>query len=339
MSIQSKSVEDKNIGKRLDLFVMDMLSDGIYPGRYKEIFSRSFLSRYVKDVVKVNGASSKAGYKLRVGDIVEIDNDELEKVLDSGKERRDLLDRVIPQEPPADMLNIVAETEDFLVLNKPRNLVVHPGVANETDTLANYVRWYLEKEGSYDNMMDRAGIVHRLDKGVGGLMVIAKNLSAQRGLKALFMDKQVSKVYRTEVVPLNRTTFTSAFESANGKLESKLLKEDSLWSQNTNDVFMVEGYIERSNVNRMKYVLNADGTGKNAKFAHSLIYPISEDKCLVKILTGRTHQIRATMNYMGYVVKGDHLYGDSSVENSDRLELYSVSLGFEWKGSKFKCVL
>jgi 23S rRNA-/tRNA-specific pseudouridylate synthase len=121
---------------------------------------------------------------------------------------------------------------------------MHPGVGNKKGTLANYVRYYLESKGEYDNLVDRAGIVHRLDKGVSGLVVVGKNKKAQEFLKREFKNRRVIKVYHAELEEY--TNIEQKFDLKEYVEEMNIkMKPWKEWEK-------VEGYIGRSKIDRYK---------------------------------------------------------------------------------------
>ena len=298
--IMKISIDNQNIGKRIDAFISEVLSD--------KSISRSILQKYIQYGCKVNGVVCKKSYRLRKNDVVEIDEKYWKKV----KNELDLSDEIIAQEGE---LNIKYEDENFLVLYKPKGLVMHPGVGNKENTLANYVRYYLEKKGEYDNLLDRAGVVHRLDKGVSGLVVFGKNKKSQEFLKEEFKSRRVIKIYYA--VLQEDTNIVQSFDLKNyvKKMNIKL-KPWEKWQK-------VEGYIGRSITDRYKMEFRGYEF-PGSKYALSYIL-FNRKEALIKIETGRMHQIRATLKYLGYHIQGDSLYGSAEGNN---IMLESVLLSF-----------
>ncbi len=165
--------------------------------------------------------------------------------------------------------------------------------------------------------MDRCGIVHRLDKGVSGLIVVAKNKGSQEYLKSQFKDNSVIKIYRAELE-----------ESKNVEQNldiKKYLKELNIELQPWKSWEKMEGYIGRSSVNRYKMEFKKYEFG-GSKYALSYIKFFGKE-VLIKIDTGRMHQIRSTLEYLGFHIKGDSLYGKSS-DGNEMIMLESVLLSF-----------
>lgn len=156
-------------GSRLDLYLSERLE-----------LSRSQIKRLADSgLILVNGKQTKAGYKLRAGDVVSVEvPPEPEQVLK-------------PQPIP---LEIIYEDEDLAVISKPKGLVVHPGAGNLSETLVNALLYHFE-DLSEEGGPDRPGIVHRLDKDTSGLMLVAKHDRSHAYLTNLLKERQVEKHY------------------------------------------------------------------------------------------------------------------------------------------------
>ncbi len=293
-------IKGESVGKRLDQLMLEILTN--------QSFSRSIVQRYIDKGCMVNGKESKRSYRLKEGDLLSVDTQYWDKL----KKKLDLSNDILPQEGE---LDIRYEDEDLMVIYKPKGLVVHPGVGNSENTLANYVRYYLESKGEYDNLMDRSGIVHRLDKGVSGLMVVAKNKSTQEYLKGEFKRKRVVKIYHATL--LESTNIQQNFEIR--KYVSKMNIKLQPWL----NWQKVEGYIGRDRVNRYRMEFKTYQF-RGSKYALNYIL-FSNSEALIKIETGRMHQIRATLKYLGYHIKGDSLYGN---DKGNEIMLESVLLSF-----------
>lgn len=293
-------IKNEKVGLRIDLVVLDILNE--------ESLSRAIIQRYISKGCLINGKECKKGYRLKEGDTLSIDK----KYWSNIKDSIDLSKNLISQKGE---LDIRYEDVNLIVLYKPKGLVVHPGIGNKDNTLANYVRYYLESKNEYDCLLDRAGIVHRLDKGVSGLMVVAKNKSTQEYLKGEFSRKRVIKIYRAHLEESNK------FEQ--GIDLEKYLKEMNINFQPWKDWEKVAGYIGRDRVNRYRMEFRSyEFSG--SKYALSYIL-FSKNQALIKIDTGRMHQIRVTLRYLGYHIKGDSLYGNGKGED---IMLESVLLSF-----------
>ncbi|MDD2577954.1 MAG: RluA family pseudouridine synthase [Candidatus Dojkabacteria bacterium] len=310
-------ITENEEGKRVDLFLSESLKK-----RGFVVFSRSFLQENWDKLISVNNSFPKTSYKLRKGDRVEIDWEKLKK-LESSLDRSD---DIIPEEGD---LDILFETEDFLIIDKPKGIAVHPGIGNLSNTLVNRVRGYLELKGVYDKNLKRAGLVHRLDKGVSGVMVFAKTVPMQNKLQKQFEARIAKKIYLAQV----------EFRQLVTDIENILPQKSLDIYKEVEDIerrkfifneewYKVEGYIERSSKNRIKMAFKRYKSG-GAKNALSYIKPVSQDLLLVSIETGRMHQIRATLEYMGIYIKGDTLYKNNKGKNiPERIELRSIFLSF-----------
>ncbi len=174
-------------------------------------------------------------------------------------------------------LDIVYEDEYLIVLNKPTGLVVHPGSGNRKDTLVNGLLYYCDSL-SQTGGSDRAGIVHRLDKDTSGLMLVAKTDKAHEILSDMFKNKMVSREYIALI--------SGVFPSQTAKINAPIGKSSK-------DFRMQEvkdgGKVAVTNL----WVLN-----RYKK--HTLVRLALE--------TGRTHQIRVHLNYIGYPVFNDPVY-------------------------------
>jgi 23S rRNA pseudouridine1911/1915/1917 synthase len=177
-------------------------------------------------------------------------------------------------------LNVVYEDNDLAVINKPAGLVVHPGAGNPSGTLVNAIldRWSQIAEMDY--APKRRGIVHRLDKDTSGLILVAKNAPTLHRLMGQFQKRTVEKIY---VALLERTPKTST-----GRIDVP---------------------IGRDPANRRKRAAVRDGKPAVSEF--TVVERFADGKALVqvKLLTGRTHQIRVHMNFIGCPIVGDALYG------------------------------
>ena len=168
-------INEENVKKRLDVFVSASL----------EITRSSAQNLIDIGNVTVNGRVESKNYKLRLGDIIEIE--ELEpKILDCVAEN-------IP-------LNIIYEDSDIIVINKPSGMVVHPAPGNESGTLVNALLYHCGDTLSGINGVIRPGIVHRIDKDTSGLLVVAKNDDAHIFLSSLLKDHGIKRTYHAIII-------------------------------------------------------------------------------------------------------------------------------------------
>ena len=152
----------------------------VYLSEQYEQCTRSYIKTLIdNDRITVNGKVVKAGYKLREGEIVQIDFPPVETISTE------------PQDIP---INIVYEDKDLLVINKQAGLVVHPCTTTKSGTLVNALMYHI-KDLSTINGVLRPGIVHRLDKDTAGLMLVAKNDKAHKHLQEQLKDKTLNREY------------------------------------------------------------------------------------------------------------------------------------------------
>jgi 23S rRNA pseudouridine1911/1915/1917 synthase len=308
--MQTANIDTQNQGKRADSFITENFN----------IPSRSFLQKNWKGIVTINNEDVKPSYKLRVGDCIKVRDELVEDILE-----RNRTDTIIPQSSD---LNIILENKDFLVINKPKGIPVHPGIGNMDKTLANYVVGYLKEKGELDPKIERGGIVHRLDKSVSGLILFAKTFEAQKYFQKQFEEHNVNKIYYATVIPpksmnteIEHLTLGKPLSAENeiGNLIARNFEVDNTWLK-------VEGYIGRSSVNRMKMVFRKYPYGK-AKYALTYIKPMDDKNLLIIIKTGRMYQIRATLEYLGLSIVGDTLFETmKGGKIPDEIELESVVL-------------
>ncbi|MCK9369013.1 RluA family pseudouridine synthase [Candidatus Dojkabacteria bacterium] len=302
-------MEKEMVGSRIDLLVLGELKKA---GGSLSL-TRSQIAEYIPKFVVVNGKSVKKGYSIREQDNVQIDISGL--ISEISKKLESLADKI---EPFAEDLNIIEESNDWIVINKPHGVAVHPGIGNENNTIANMVKYYLSNKNEFDPTVARAGIVHRLDKGVGGLMIIAKNRNAQLYLQKQFEERRVTKLYLGQIKKLK-----SEVPESKNDLQEEIKKFTDSGFEVDNRWTKVEGYIARQANNRMMMQINDYYKGKNCV---SYVLPIDGSRLLIKLETGRMHQARASVRYLGWVIVGDKLYGDEQGEGKIALEQVLLSL-------------
>ena len=205
-------------------------------------------------------------------------------------------------------VEILYEDDDLLVINKPSGVTVHPAPSVKEATL---VDWLKHKDIRLSTISgeERHGIVHRLDKGTSGTMVIAKNNDAHEFLSQQLQDKSMGRYYLAVVNPP--------------------LKDD---------ITTIDKPIKRSNHNRLKMAcLNS---GKNAKtMFKTLSFSNDEKNQLIacKLFTGRTHQIRVHLEEINRHIIGDHIYAQTpKQEKSERILLHAYIIYFIHPTSKEK---
>jgi len=268
------AVDAEHKGLRLDALLAEQVAE----------VSRSQWKTLIQDGrVVVNGEGCKPNHKVKAGDVVEWS---------------------IPEEKPAETLpeeiplDILFEDDAVLVLNKPPGLVVHPAAGNESGTLVNALVFH----DPVFQAIERAGIVHRLDKDTSGVMVVAKSEKAMVELQRQFKARETEKEYLALVW---------GDPPAHGRVETR---------------------IGRHPVHRQKMaVLKEDG--REAVSNYEMQERFAEVSLVrVKIETGRTHQIRVHMAHLGHPIVGDTVYGRARKHHlpvkPERQMLHAARLAF-----------
>lgn len=246
------------IGLRIDKVLASELKDR----------SREFIMRLIDEgEVLVNDKKAKNSYRVKENDEITINIPEA-KNLDAT-----------PQDIP---LDIVYEDDDIIVINKPRDLVVHPSNGHEDGTLVNALLAHCTNLSGI-NGIKRPGIVHRIDKDTTGLLVVAKNDYAHEFLAKQLEDHTLHREYIALV--------KGVIKEEDGKIIAP---------------------IGRDKYNRQKMAVDVKN-GKPAVTHFHVLKRFNQYTLISCVLeTGRTHQIRVHMNYIGYPIEGDPVYGPKS---------------------------
>ena len=177
------SIEEKDLNKRLDIFVSEKLN-----------ISRSQVKNYLSSIL-VNGNIKKLSYSLKLNDIVEINI----KTDDNEEEEEDILAENID-------LDILYEDEYLLVVNKPCNMSVHCSPSERHGTLVNALLYHI-KDFNFVGDKSRAGNIHRLDKDTSGIMIVGKNADIVSAIQEQFKNRTIKKIYHAIVIGVLRENF------------------------------------------------------------------------------------------------------------------------------------
>jgi 23S rRNA pseudouridine1911/1915/1917 synthase len=224
--------------------------------------------------VLVNNKIAAANYKIRPGDNIVCFSD-----------RQVMGEEIVPEKMP---LNIFYEDDEVLIINKPPGLVVHPASGNYSGTLINGVAYYLREKNQAitEETLPRFGLVHRIDKNTSGLMVIAKTSRAVASLAKQFFDHRVKRQYIALV-----------------------------WGDLKEDEGTIIAHVGRHQ--RFRKIFDSYPEGDHGKEAITH-YKVLERfgyvtlvRCILE--TGRTHQIRVHMKYIGHPLFNDETYGGDKI--------------------------
>lgn len=271
-------VTDEYEGLRIDKLISELVGS----------FSRTYIQKLIDDKkVSCNGKAVKASFKVSEGDHIIMEIPPLE------------IPEILPQDIP---LDIIYEDNDVVVINKPKNMVVHPAAGHYKDTLVNAIMYHCKDNLSGINGVMRPGIVHRIDKDTTGSVIICKNDLAHQDIAEQLKEHSINRVYHA--------------------ICYGIIKEDE------GDV---EAPIGRSANDRKKMAV-VDG-GKYASTHYRVLKRFEEDgftyiEC--KLKTGRTHQIRVHMAHIGHPLLGDEVYANGR-KSKFKLEgqcLHAKTLGF-----------
>ncbi|MBO5197551.1 MAG: RluA family pseudouridine synthase [Lachnospiraceae bacterium] len=264
-------------GVRIDKFIAET-SEGL---------SRSYIQKLIADgAVFVDGKSAKASLKLAEGQEVSFLLPEPEELVAK------------PEDIP---LDILYEDNDLIVINKPKDMVVHPAAGHAEGTLVNALLYHCRDNLSGINGVMRPGIVHRIDKNTTGVLVVCKTDAAHQGIAEQLKVHSITRRYNALVY--------GTFKEPEGRIEAP---------------------IGRHPIDRKKMAINHKN-GKSAVTNYTVLEQFgsgySHIEC--RLETGRTHQIRVHMSSIGHPLLGDDVYG--SGKNPFHLEgqaLHARVLGF-----------
>jgi len=279
------SISPANAGERLDAFLASQI----------EGWSRVRLQRLIDDAdVLVNGRAAKPSYKLRINDQIEVE------LIASPTTA------FAPENIPID---VVYEDDELIVVNKPAGMVVHPAAGADSGTLANALAFHFQQLSTTGGSA-RPGIVHRLDKGTSGLLVVAKTESAHEHLANQFRAREVFKSYIALV--------HGQVEKGAGEVDQPIARDP----RNRTRMAVVRGGRSALSIYRVRQ-----------RFDRFTLLD-------VQLKTGRTHQIRVHLGWLKHPVVGDEAYGGgrdktladstmrSQIAKLNRQFLHAEQLGF-----------
>ena len=269
-------VSPEDAGVRIDKYLAEQLPD----------ITRSYLQKLLKDgSVQMNGKPVKASTKTAVGAVIALTIPEPEEP------------EILPENIP---LDILYEDSDVILINKPKNMVVHPAAGHYTGTLVNALMYHCRGDLSGINGVLRPGIVHRIDKDTTGVLIVCKNDRAHNALAEQLKEHSITRKYRAIVC---------------GNL-----KEDE---------GTVDAPLGRHPQDRKKMAIVRSG-GKRAVTHYRVLERFGNDTYIeCQLETGRTHQIRVHMASLGHPLLGDEIYGRA--KSPFKLEgqtLHAMVLGF-----------
>lgn len=249
--------------------------------------------------ITVNGTAVMINHRLKAGDVLRV------------KLEDEVSTTTVPTEGP---LDIVYEDEDVLVLNKPAGIVVHPSHGHYADSLANYVAWHYQETGQVHEIRT----IGRLDKDTSGLIFYGKSRTA-----CAHLVEQAEKGERTKTYlalaegRFNGDDLQFSDAAAGGK---------SIFDARTL-TGMIDAPITRDYVDKVRRAVRADGD--RAVTYYRVLHQYDHYALLsVQIETGRTHQIRVHMAYIGHPLLGDPLYGSGPITGMNRAALHAYKASF-----------
>lgn len=270
-------IDSSSASCRLDMFLSEKLKDT----------TRSQIKNLIENSkVLVNDKKVKSGYSLKNGDKVSVQMQVLPK-----------FEGIQPQNIP---LDIVYEDECLAVINKPKNMVVHPAGALVKDTLVNALLYHFSNLSQVNGEF-RPGIVHRLDKDTSGLIVVAKNDEAHLNLQNQIQTKVCKRIYRAVCY---------------GKFNS--------------DAGTITTYLARGKHQHEKIFVVPEGQGRIAITNYKVLsYFNGYSYVEFELKTGRTHQIRVHCAHLNHPIVGDKTYGKKGEKNAPESQLlHAVKLQF-----------
>ncbi|MBR6633644.1 MAG: RluA family pseudouridine synthase [Clostridia bacterium] len=257
----------------------------------------SLMYKYIREKrVKVNGKKAVQNLRLNEGDVVDfyIRDEFFEKESDTS------FTRLNPN------LNVVFEDENILLVDKRPGVIVHSDDKETNGTLIDKIKAYLYKKGEYNPDEERSfvpSLCNRIDRNTGGIVICAKNAEALRCVNDLIKNNEVSKKYLALV--------HGTFNNKEGHIKNFLLKDS-----NTNTVKVYEKPTPNALTAESYYTVLKTDVSRNLSLVE------------VRLVTGRTHQIRAQFSHMGHPLVGDGKYG---INKNDKKMGYKFQALYSYK--------
>ena len=267
------------------------------------LLPQSLMYKYIRSKrIKINNKKSEISYRLKENDVVSLYiNDEF---FEPVKPKYDFLSA-------GKSIKIVYEDENVILIDKPAGILSHPDEGNYTDTAITRVKRYLYEKGEYDpeNEMSFApALVNRIDRNTCGIIIGAKNAESLRILNEKLKNREIHKYYLCIAI---------------GKLKNK--------------EGIIKGYLEKNEKQNRVYISDksTDKTKAIATKYNVLDYKNGLSLVEVELLTGRTHQIRASFSHLGNPLLGDGKYGTNAQNKKfggyKKQFLYSYKLTFDFE--------
>lgn len=274
-------IHEDEAGIRIDKLISERVLD----------LSRSYIQKLIKDgYVKVGSKVVKSNYKVSANDNVTI---------------------VFPRPEPIDIspeninIDIIYEDEDLIIINKPKNMVVHPAPGHYSGTLVNALMYHCKEHLSGINGILRPGIVHRIDKDTTGLLIVCKNDRSHQKIAEQLAVHSVNRKYVALV---------------HGIIDD--------------DEGVIDKPISRGNIDRKMMVINHDGKRAVTHYKVLNRYQLNGNRFTLvecRLETGRTHQIRVHMSSINHPLVGDTIYGYNEKRQPFKTEgqmLHAMTIGF-----------